>query len=218
MKSRQNDTVRNGLLDDRLFYFIYYNYLRELNAKDSLPYGTSQAANHLLKTINDKTGTSATESDITTLTATEIKTSIETERTNTQNNQHTTIVATTRNTSPEVSSGFTSPEVTTHSSLNGNLMTSSSSSACLCSCVAEMNIDLETRLRELKLALTVNKTTLSSYRRRLISADDNSRTASYLGYFAGTILSLVLLFILLLDMSSFAKHIKCIQSRSTRIK
>ncbi|VDI01530.1 Hypothetical predicted protein [Mytilus galloprovincialis] len=184
---------------------------------DNLLSGTSQAVNNLLKTLGDSTGPSATESDIATLTTVEFTTA--TERTNTQNNQHMTSVATTGNTSPEVTSGLASlEETTTHSLLNGNQVTPSSSLACLCSCVAGMNIDLETRLKELKLALTVNKTALSSYRRRLISAHDNSRTASYLGYFAGTILSLVLLLILLLDMSSFAKHIKCIQRRSKRIK
>ncbi|CAG2226439.1 coxA [Mytilus edulis] len=183
---------------------------------DYLLSGTSQAVNNLLKTLGDTTGASATESDIATLTTVEFTTA--TEEKNTQNNQHTTSVATTENTSPEVSSGLASLEETTHSLLNGNLVTSSSSLVCLCSCVAGINIDLETRLKELKLAIAVNKTALSSYRRRLISADDNSQTASYLGYFAGTILSLVLLFILLLDMSSFAKHIKCIQRRSKRMK
>ncbi|XP_063399528.1 uncharacterized protein LOC134684179 isoform X2 [Mytilus trossulus] len=182
--------------------------------EDYLMSGTSQAVNNLLKTLGDTTGASATESDIATLTTVEFTTATKI----TQNIQHITSVAITENTSPEVNYGLASLEETTHSLLNGNLVTSSSSLACLCSCVAGMNIDLETRLKELKLAIAVNKTALSSYRRRLVSADDNSRTASYLGYFAGTILSLVLLFILLIDMSSFAKHIKCIQRQSKRMK
>ncbi|KAK3088533.1 hypothetical protein FSP39_020251, partial [Pinctada imbricata] len=62
---------------------------------------------------------------------------------------------------------------------------------CQCTCV-EQNITLEEKLNNIKKELFVNKSTLSSRRRKLISAGDKRTSAKQIGLIGATFLGVFL--------------------------
>ena len=74
-------------------------------------------------------------------------------------------------------------------------------------------VDIEAKVKQLKLDLTVNKTMLSSYRRKHVSIGDNRPSASYIGYFAGGLIGLFVLVIILCDMTSIIRDFRLFRNR-----
>ncbi|XP_063410248.1 uncharacterized protein LOC134693384 isoform X2 [Mytilus trossulus] len=69
--------------------------------------------------------------------------------------------------------------------------TTSNLCICACSLVANMTIDIEQRIEELKKILTVDKEVLSSTIRRLTCADDPRPSSAYIGYTGAIIIGTV---------------------------
>ena len=69
---------------------------------------------------------------------------------------------------------------------------------------------MDVRLTSLRTNLTLDKTDLALYKRRLISADDPRPSAAYMGYSAAVILTMIGLLIVSIDIpliiSYFDRH------------
>ena len=86
----------------------------------------------------------------------------------------------------------------------GSISSSSTSSTCYCPCNSNsvQNLTSEQiteKLQELKEELTVDKKDLSSWKRKLVSADDHRASAQSIGYVGAVILGAVVLFFVVLD-------------------
>lgn len=106
-------------------------------------------------------------------------------------------------------------EHTTETPSDAGALSSTTNQVCVCSCVliSGTAADLEAKIKQLKLDLTVNKTMLSSYRRKHVSIRDNRPSASYIGYFAGGLIGLFVLVIILFDMTSIIRDFRLVRYR-----
>ena len=88
---------------------------------------------------------------------------------------------------------------------------------CVCDCYDNQNVTLEEKLQEIRTALYVNKKTLSSTKRKLISAGDERPSAASIGYFGMVLLCLVGLVLIVPDIFKALHHIigQCSQQTST---
>lgn len=106
-------------------------------------------------------------------------------------------------------------EHTTETPSDDGALSSTTNSVCFCPCVLILGtaVDIEAKIKQLKLDLTVNKTMLSSYRRKHVSIRDNRPSASYIGYFAGGLIALFVLVIILCDMTSIIRDFRLLRYR-----
>jgi hypothetical protein len=106
-------------------------------------------------------------------------------------------------------------EHTTETPSDASALSSTTNPVCVCSCVliSGKAADIEAKIKQLTLDLTVNKTLLSSYRRKHVSITDNRPSASYIGYFAGGLIGLFVLVIILCDMTSIIRDFRLLRYR-----
>lgn len=116
--------------------------------------------------------------------------------------------------SQDMTSTDKTEQITETPSVAGAL-SSTTNPVCVCSCVliSGTAAGIEAKIKQLKLALAVNKTSLSSYRRKHVSIRDNRRSASYIGYFAGGLIGIFFLVIMLFDMSSIIRDFRLVRYR-----
>lgn len=82
----------------------------------------------------------------------------------------------------------------------------------------EIVVWLQPKIKELEKILTVDKTNISAIVNKRISAKDNRPSARNLGVLGIILLVLVLSLIILVDVSSFARHSKTIKEVCGRNK
>ncbi|KAK3102336.1 hypothetical protein FSP39_010592, partial [Pinctada imbricata] len=102
----------------------------------------------------------------------------------------------------------TTPEVTenqTNSNLTFSTVTTPNPCTCICPNEHSHQItekELQYKIRIIKETLKVNKSNLSSHRRKYISAQDTRLSAKGIGIVAGLFLGLAFIMVLVLDLST----------------
>ena len=80
---------------------------------------------------------------------------------------------------------------------------------CACTCTIEPNVTLVEKIDKMKKELTVPKEGLSSFKRKLTSAEDTRPSAERVGYLGTALLTLVGIFIFGGDFLSVIRFLFC---------
>lgn len=89
------------------------------------------------------------------------------------------------------------------------------STGCKCSCpptYTPSNVTLEEKVDELVKVLTIDKTTLSSYKNARISAPDSRLSARGIGSVAAALLSTLVVVLLISDLPLVILHLKLMKA------